>query len=263
MGPASGPPSSARCQQRHRDQRGSRRCSPSRASACATNASAIVLADDVFVAARTDATTSCSSFLGSPTCRSSGCAAFWEFVDACLTPDGSVCFVDDAYRTPDEFVEGASRRRFAGACAMAARIGRSKFRARRRNSKRASCGSGQDIAVSSSAGPLFWARRSRVGQFDLPGLVRVSTTLAPGKDRDVLARPRHRGTDVPSMTSRRKRAIALSRRRSCSAARSVTATRSLQRNRPLGSCRSRVTSRAALRGMQSATISSRSRRTRC
>ena len=33
-------------------------------------------------------------------------AAFWELVDACLAPDGRVFFVDDAYRTPDELVEG-------------------------------------------------------------------------------------------------------------------------------------------------------------
>jgi len=35
-------------------------------------------------------------------------AVFWGLVDACLAPAGRVFFVDDAYRTPDEFVEGAA-----------------------------------------------------------------------------------------------------------------------------------------------------------
>jgi demethylmenaquinone methyltransferase/2-methoxy-6-polyprenyl-1,4-benzoquinol methylase len=32
--------------------------------------------------------------------------AFWALVGDCLKPDGRVFFVDDAYRTPDELVEG-------------------------------------------------------------------------------------------------------------------------------------------------------------
>jgi hypothetical protein len=34
--------------------------------------------------------------------------AFWSLVDACLQPSGRVFFVDDAFRTPDELVEGES-----------------------------------------------------------------------------------------------------------------------------------------------------------
>lgn len=33
---------------------------------------------------------------------------FWALVDECLAPDGRVFFVDDAYRTPDELIEGAA-----------------------------------------------------------------------------------------------------------------------------------------------------------
>ena len=35
-------------------------------------------------------------------------AAFWQFVDRCLLPGGSVLFVDDAHRTDAELVEGAA-----------------------------------------------------------------------------------------------------------------------------------------------------------
>ena len=33
-------------------------------------------------------------------------ASFWGLIDDCLAPDGRVFFVDDAYRTPDELIEG-------------------------------------------------------------------------------------------------------------------------------------------------------------
>ena len=35
-------------------------------------------------------------------------ASFWSLVADCLTPEGRVFFADDAYRTPDELVEGPS-----------------------------------------------------------------------------------------------------------------------------------------------------------
>jgi demethylmenaquinone methyltransferase/2-methoxy-6-polyprenyl-1,4-benzoquinol methylase len=35
-------------------------------------------------------------------------ASFWSKVAGCLGPGGRVFFVDDAYRTPDELVEGES-----------------------------------------------------------------------------------------------------------------------------------------------------------
>jgi len=34
--------------------------------------------------------------------------AFWSFVADCLRPAGRVFFIDDAYRTPDELIEGES-----------------------------------------------------------------------------------------------------------------------------------------------------------
>ncbi|MBI2567922.1 MAG: class I SAM-dependent methyltransferase [Candidatus Schekmanbacteria bacterium] len=35
-------------------------------------------------------------------------ASFWGMIADCLEPDGRVFFVDDAYRTPDELIEGDS-----------------------------------------------------------------------------------------------------------------------------------------------------------
>jgi hypothetical protein len=34
--------------------------------------------------------------------------SFWTLVAGCLTEDGRVFFADDAYRTPDELIEGPS-----------------------------------------------------------------------------------------------------------------------------------------------------------
>lgn len=34
---------------------------------------------------------------------------FWSLVADCLAPEGRVLFVDDAYRTPDELIEGSAR----------------------------------------------------------------------------------------------------------------------------------------------------------
>ena len=51
-------------------------------------------------------------------------AAFWELVDECLMPDGRVFFADDAYRTPDELIEGPAsstiRRRLSDGTAYSA-----------------------------------------------------------------------------------------------------------------------------------------------
>ena len=40
--------------------------------------------------------------------------SFWTLVANCLKPGGRVFFVDDAFRTPDELVEGESSRPSAG-----------------------------------------------------------------------------------------------------------------------------------------------------
>ena len=88
-------------------------------------------------------------------------AAFWELVDACLTPDGRVFFVDDAYRTPDELVEGAEsstiRRRLRdGSTHLAVKVPHTPQELQARLTRL-----GWDITVSSSAGPFFWGAGAR------------------------------------------------------------------------------------------------------
>ena len=57
---------------------------------------------------RTVATTWSSSPSGPLTCRLSGSRLSGPLVAHCLEPHGRVFFVDDAYRTPDELIDGAS-----------------------------------------------------------------------------------------------------------------------------------------------------------
>jgi demethylmenaquinone methyltransferase/2-methoxy-6-polyprenyl-1,4-benzoquinol methylase len=88
-------------------------------------------------------------------------AAFWELVDACLAPGGRVFFVDDAYRTPDELVEGAEsstiRRRLRdGSTHRAVKVPHTPQELQARLAQL-----GWDITVSSSAGPFFWGAGAR------------------------------------------------------------------------------------------------------
>lgn len=88
-------------------------------------------------------------------------AAFWELVGACLAPGGRVFFVDDAYRTPDELVEGAAsstiRRRLRdGSAHRAVKVPHTPPELEGRLDKL-----GWDITVSSSSGPFFWGAGSR------------------------------------------------------------------------------------------------------
>ena len=88
-------------------------------------------------------------------------AAFWALAAECLTPGGRVFFADDAYRTPDELVEGASsstiRRRLRdGSTHRAVKVPHTPadLEARLRRL-------GWDIEVSQSAGPFFWGAGGR------------------------------------------------------------------------------------------------------
>jgi demethylmenaquinone methyltransferase/2-methoxy-6-polyprenyl-1,4-benzoquinol methylase len=88
-------------------------------------------------------------------------AAFWELVDACLAPNGRVFFVDDAYRTPDELVEGAEsstiRRRLRdGSAHRAVKVPHTPQELQARLTRL-----GWDITVSSSSGPFFWGAGAR------------------------------------------------------------------------------------------------------
>ena len=87
--------------------------------------------------------------------------SFWSLVADCLEPAGRVFFADDAYRTPDELVEGPSsstiRRRAPNGTAyrlvkMPHRPADLETQLRRL---------GWDITVASTAGPFYWGAGSR------------------------------------------------------------------------------------------------------
>ncbi len=88
-------------------------------------------------------------------------AAFWARVEDCLAPDGRVFFADDAYRTPDELVEGAAsstiRRRLRdGSTYRAVKVPHAPRPLERRLAEL-----GWDVVVSSTAGPFFWGAGGR------------------------------------------------------------------------------------------------------
>lgn len=83
-------------------------------------------------------------------------AAFWQLVDRCLLPNGSVLFVDDAYRTEDELVEGPAsstiqRRLRDGTPHRVVKVPHEAAALRRELVE-----SGWDIAVHSTRGPFYW-----------------------------------------------------------------------------------------------------------
>lgn len=88
-------------------------------------------------------------------------AEFWALVDDCLAPGGRVFFADDAYRTPDELVEGAAsssiRRRLKdGSTHRAVKVPHTPHALERRLARL-----GWDINVSSTEGPFFWGAGGR------------------------------------------------------------------------------------------------------
>jgi SAM-dependent methyltransferase len=88
-------------------------------------------------------------------------AAFWALVDDCLVSGGRVFFADDAYRTPDELVEGAAssiiRRQLSnGSAHRAVKVPHTPRALERRLAQL-----GWDFAVSPTAGPFFWGAGGR------------------------------------------------------------------------------------------------------
>ncbi len=82
--------------------------------------------------------------------------AFWALVDDCLKPGGRVFFVDDAYRTADELVEGESsstirRRLNDGTAHRAVKVPHVPADLERRLTE-----IGWRVRVASTAGPFYW-----------------------------------------------------------------------------------------------------------
>ncbi len=91
-------------------------------------------------------------------------AVFWQLVDRCLVPGGSVLFVDDAYRTDDELVEGAAsttiqRRVSDGTPHRAVKVPHEAGALQRELAEL-----GWDVAVHTTRGPFYWGAGHRAGE---------------------------------------------------------------------------------------------------
>jgi SAM-dependent methyltransferase len=87
--------------------------------------------------------------------------SFWSVVADCLKPQGRVFFADDAYRTPDELVEGPasstiSRQLPDGTAYRLVKVPHQPADLERRLRQL-----GWDIKVSATAGPFYWGAGSR------------------------------------------------------------------------------------------------------
>src|SRR3954447_6187832 len=86
---------------------------------------------------------------------------FWGLVSDCLTPGGRVFFADDAYRTPDELVEGPAsstiRRRLRdGTTYRAVKVPHTVGEPEARLPELE-----WDIQVSATSGPFYWGAGGR------------------------------------------------------------------------------------------------------
>lgn len=86
---------------------------------------------------------------------------FWELVDRCLKPDGRVAFVDDAYRTADESIQGGppsviERHLTDGTAFRAIKVAHTPGLLEQRLGRL-----GWDVSVSYLAGPFFWGAGMR------------------------------------------------------------------------------------------------------
>jgi trans-aconitate methyltransferase len=87
--------------------------------------------------------------------------SFWATVGRCLRDDGRVFFVDDAYRTPDELIEGeesatVQRKLEDGTAFRAVKV---PHTAQELESRLARLG--WDVQVHESSGPFYWGAGGR------------------------------------------------------------------------------------------------------
>jgi demethylmenaquinone methyltransferase/2-methoxy-6-polyprenyl-1,4-benzoquinol methylase len=90
---------------------------------------------------------------------------FWSLVADCLVPEGRVLFIDDAYRTPDELIEGEhsstiQRRLSDGTPFRAVKVAHTPAELERRLADL-----GWRIAVTPTSGPFFWGAGQRALSF--------------------------------------------------------------------------------------------------
>ena len=89
--------------------------------------------------------------------------AFWSFVGDCLEPSGRVFFVDDAFRTPEELIEGESsstieRRLSDGTAYRAVKV---PHRPAELEEKLAALG--WHVEVRQTSGHFYWGSGTRTG----------------------------------------------------------------------------------------------------
>jgi SAM-dependent methyltransferase len=87
--------------------------------------------------------------------------SFWSLVADCLEEDGRVFFADDAYRTPDELVNGPSsstirRRLDDGTCYRLVKVPYQPADLEERLGR-----IGWDIKVTATSGPFYWGTGNR------------------------------------------------------------------------------------------------------
>ena len=94
--------------------------------------------------------------------------SFWSLVADCLQPAGRVFFADDAYRTPDELVEGPSSSTIRRQIPDGTAYRLVKVPHRPADLERQLRQLGWDIKVTSTAGPCYWGagRRGTIDRDD-------------------------------------------------------------------------------------------------
>ena len=88
--------------------------------------------------------------------------SFWSLVTDCLAPAGRVFFADDAYRTPDELVEGPSSSTIRRQIPDGTAYRLVKMPHRPADLERQLRQLGWDIKVTSTAGPFYWGAGRRI-----------------------------------------------------------------------------------------------------
>ena len=87
--------------------------------------------------------------------------SFWSLVADCLRPEGRVFFADDAYRTPDELVEGPSSSTIRRQIPDGTAYRLVKVPHQPGDLERRLWELGWDIKVTKTAGPFYWGAGSR------------------------------------------------------------------------------------------------------
>ena len=87
--------------------------------------------------------------------------AFWSLVGDCLKPEGRVFFVDDAFRTPEELIEGESSSTIERRLEDGTRYRAVKVPYRPADLEAQLAALGWRVRVSQTSGPFYWGAGTR------------------------------------------------------------------------------------------------------